>query len=219
MSQSTGANATDDSGSGYDLVAYGTPTQIGGGLITLNPATTDYYSLPHASCPLLDFTDTDTFTLIARVKANSSTMSNQKGIISKWGYLAPDDQQYVLFDGYGSTGIGVSIRADDGEYYTAFVSSIPGYTAGTDYINIAGVWNGYDLRVYINGTLIEDTWNPYVLPSGTGINDLSFRSGNFEIGRRSHHTAYCANHTIDYAAVFNYGLTQGEIQTFISYWK
>ena len=88
-----------------------------------------------------------TFTAEAWLKTNST--ANQQGIIERYNWLAQDDGGFVLRLIPGGKLLFGTVR-NANEY--EFVTGVTSLTAG-DWQHVAGVFDGHQLRVYVDGNL------------------------------------------------------------------
>jgi len=182
----------DSSDNGNHGTVAGAPQSVAGefgSAVSLN-GSDDYIEVPDS--PSLDITSA--ITIVARV---NWTEFKDAGIISKSG---DGDGTYFLSTGCG----GGPTQAKFGIISTA------GHTCGPEstdlntgeWYHVTGVFDGSQLRIYINGSLenAEDH-----------AGEITTSDGPIIIGSYAG-TGYKSNVIIDELAIFNVALTEGEIQ-------
>jgi len=214
MTQGSGANAPDTSGNGYTLTATGTPLAISGAAIinfngtdNTDPYTTDnYYSLPHASVPKLDFTGTDPFTLVGRIYPYSNTAALD-AIVGKWD---DGNDQYSV---YKSNNGKIYFTIVDGDL--AVKSAVGTFSTINVWRTFAAVFDGEYLRLYVDGYLDESATNPLWVPAGI----TTAADPDFYIGYMPGYPYSCPEMYMDYLGVFDCALTYEEVMYIHEYWR
>ncbi len=198
---------TDGSGNGYTLTASASaPTAVaghGGGnnqAANFNSASTQYLYIADASAPSLDITGN--ITISAWIKATTITGGIYYHIIAKLGATSFSYDLYI--DNNGKLEGRIS---SDGSTVTAAIGAAT-LVAGTWY-HVAAVYNGTDIRLYINGVLDSNGANNPKACTGS----IYSGSSDFCIGIKSDKAANPFNGVIDDAAVWDRALSASEVST------
>jgi hypothetical protein len=208
----------EDSGTRYDsskngnhltdnnTVASSTDARQGARSADFEVDNAEYLSITDGSQTGLDITGN--LSIVAWIKPEST--SDVMRIVSKY-QATSGNRSYQIFAGnVDYTDIAFTV-SNDGTTITVCYTSNPVISAGT-WTHIAAVYNGTDMRVYINGSLSNNgTNNPKTYSSGI-VNGAA----NFEIGRYDGNTKYFDG-LIDEVAVFNRALSADEIAAIYNY--
>lgn len=194
---------TDSSGSGYTLTASGTPTAAAGH----NGGTALATACASASSQYLTINDNAglsiTGNLSISVWVKLTTKNVYQMFATKWG--ASGAYSYAL---YVNSGNAVVFRVSaNGTALTTAQSSTALTTAV--WYHIVGVYNGTDLRIYINGALDGSP-----VAHTTGIYD---GTQAFQIGNDNTSGGLYLNGVIDDVAIWNRALSSIEVATLYTY--
>ena len=217
MTQGSGANAPDTSGNGYTLTATGTPlSNTGAAIINFNGGSGDnYYSEEHANVPKLDFTGTDPFTLVTRIKYAASGTTNNESICSKWSGTANNTSSWRWFT---TNGYFCYFGVIDGS--GSEILALGNTMQPTSWNTLAMVFDGLYIRMYINGYLDETVGltNPLIVPNG--LNSHANRTtSDFCIGYQGGTAGSSPAAYMDYLGVFDCALTYEEVMYVHEYWR
>jgi len=141
-------------------------------------------------------------TVSAWVKPSAYTPSYQKGVIEKWTDGATDIDGYMFRLGWSANGNNVPTFTLGNGTTRLGVAGPPELVNGT-WTHVAGVYDGTDMLMYVNGTLVGTTANAgAVVPTAANTRELHLGS---DYGTE----VFTGN--IDDARIYNRGLTAVEV--------
>lgn len=201
---------TDLSGNGTTLSENGTIFSVASGHGSGTDLATHFDTNP--GYPYLSAADnaalsiTGNLTLAGWVKFD--TLSTYQMLITKWG---TSQQSYAMFFNPTSNNLYCSLSSD-GSSQTDAITTSSMFSAGTWY-HVACVYNGTDIRVYVNGSLVSNgASNPKAYTSGIKDSTATFMLGNYQKA-----PTLTLDGTLDDVAVWARALSSTEISTLYGY--
>ena len=118
-----------------------------------------------------------------------SNTENSKGLVAKWGNGLLD---YMLFK-----------TTNNFRLYIGSSNKASGTIPNTGWVNIAGTYDGSNMKTFINGTLSTTKAETGAIPNNTNV---------LEIGRYGSNSTYTYSERIDDVKIYDRALTTDEIE-------
>lgn len=213
LDESGGTTATDATGNGHDGTHLNTPTISAAGDVAPIPAGNARSLIFNAAAGQQHVSVSDApalrisgpITVAAWVKPTADTPSFQKGVIEKWTW-GSDINGYLLRLSWSGNGNNVPVFAI-GNGTTQVSAAGPPQLVNGVWAHVAGVYDGTNLMIYVNGGSPLDT-----VPNGGpgAIVPTAANTDPLHVGKDYGANAFTGN--IDEARVYNRALTTAEVQ-------